>query len=472
MQDRKVIRLMRSFSTAELSRFKKFVRSPYFNENSKVVQLHEYLMRYAPKFDPAKIDLAGAYQDIYPNDPYRDEVITKLLSSLYKLAEIFVKHEGIAQNRFEDDLALMQFFHRYQLPKFFLRQLEVFRKKWKKLPFWRSQDYYQRFLAELEYSNFVHKQTHLKGDANLQEAMEMLDTSYLLDKLQLATIMLNRQKIIKVEYEMPLMEDIQQFLTRDTDRFPPSVAAWWKAFLFIQNPDSEAHYLALKQFVLTHLKELYPNDLEAFFTFLQNNARRIFVEDRVYYKELFMLYQVQIANGLIYQDGQVLPGLVKNIVTIGLRLGKLDWAEQFLEDYKGKISKKYRENAYTFNLARVQFERKHFGEALSLLAQLDYQDPFFTLGIKRVQLMAYYELEEWELLASGINAFRVYLHRLNKVADRHKRSNLHFVNVINTLQKRAQSADKSTFAEELELREMGPLPEKDWLVAKISVIQM
>ena len=469
MQERKVIRLMRNFSTAELSRFKKFVLSPYFNENSKVIQLHEYLMLHAPKFDTQKINFEKVYAHIFPDEPYRDEVITKLLSALYKLAETFIKHEGISQNRLRDELVLLQYFHRLQLPKFFIKQLDIFRKKWKKLPFKRSQDYYLRFLAELEHSNFIQKQTHLKGDANLQEAMGMLDTSYLLDKLMLATVMLNRQKIIKVDYEMHMLEDIQQFLQTNATDFPPSVATCWKALLLIQNPNSAKQYHELKHYVLTHLDELYPNDLGAFLTLLQNNARRVIESDEPYYEELFMLYKVQIDRGLIYHNGQILPGLVKNIVTIGLRLGKLDWTEQFLEDYKGKISRKYRENVYAFNLARVEFERKHFNKTLSLLAPLDYQDTFFTLGIKRVQLMAYYELKEWELLASGINAFRVYLHRLNKVAERHKHSNLNFVNAINTLQKSAQSTDRSNHREEInQLCGMTALPEKDWLLSKAN----
>ena len=61
---------------------------------------------------------------------------------------------------------------------------------------------------------------------------------------------------------------------------------------------------------------------------------------------------------LIYVDGELGPLNFQNIIIIALRLGKYDWTENFIHKYKHRLPDALRENAVTFNLARLYFYPK------------------------------------------------------------------------------------------------------------------
>ena len=48
-----------------------------------------------------------------------------------------------------------------------------------------------------------------------------------------------------------------------------------------------------------------------------------------------------------------------------LGLGKLEWAENFVEDFKNHLPADSRQNTYTFNLARVYRFQKKYDEAIT-----------------------------------------------------------------------------------------------------------
>ena len=68
-------------------------------------------------------------------------------------------------------------------------------------------------------------------------------------------------------------------------------------------------------------------------------------------KEIFHLYQSQLQQALIIEDGYLPDMHYKNIVTTAIRLKELDWVKQFIEEYRSALRPEVRENAYSFNLA-------------------------------------------------------------------------------------------------------------------------
>ena len=92
-----------------------------------------------------------------------------------------------------------------------------------------------------------------------------------------------------------------------------------------------------------------------------------------------------------------------------------------MQDYKEKVEKTYRESAFRFNLARLAYHEKNYEEAIDLLRDTDQGDLLINLYAKNLLLKIYYELGEFKLLDSFLDAFQIYLRR-KKVIASHKKN--------------------------------------------------
>ena len=68
-----------------------------------------------------------------------------------------------------------------------------------------------------------------------------------------------------------------------------------------------------------------------------------------------------------------------------------------------------------YTAAKLAYEQSQYANVLQLLASVEARQPFLYLGIKTLQLKAFYELEEWDALDSLLESLRVYLQRHKKL---------------------------------------------------------
>ena len=115
-----------------------------------------------------------------------------------------------------------------------------------------------------------------------------------------------------------------------------------------------------------------------------------------------------------------------NIVAIGLRLGELEWVRYFITEFKNRLEKTYRESAFSYNLARLEYESRHFDHVLELLQKANYRDPLLNLAAKTLLLKTYYEISEFDLLQSHLDAMRNYIHR-KRVIGYHRTNYLNII---------------------------------------------
>ena len=105
--------------------------------------------------------------------------------------------------------------------------------------------------------------------------------------------------------------------------------------------------------------------------------------------------------------------LFKNIVDAGLKCEQYEWVFQFLQEYKGQIiNTPHETDVYNYNLANYYFHRHNYEKALDLLSH-QYQDVYYKIDARRLELKIYYELNS-PILEARLEAFRILVLRLAK----------------------------------------------------------
>ncbi|MFK7774942.1 MAG: hypothetical protein AB8F94_22575, partial [Saprospiraceae bacterium] len=175
---------------------------------------------------------------------------------------------------------------------------------------------------------------------------------------------------------------------------------------------------------------------------------------------------------LIYINGELDPFHFKNIVVIALRCGKYDWTEDFISKNKEKLPESSRENAVTFNLARLYYYKKDYQKVISLLQEVEYEDIVYSLSSKSLLIATYYENDEVEPLYSLLESFIVYLNNRKDIPERWKKNHLNLVKFTKKLIRIIPGDEKAInkIKEEIENTADG-IADVKWLKERIAELE-
>ncbi len=487
MMHQKLLELLRHFSESELNRLDKFIFSPFFNESERLTVLYSYLRQFAPNFPETEDLAARIFKHLFPDQDFDQALLNKLNSQLYKLVENFLAHQQLEADDFAKDLHLLHFYNESMLSKHFAGTLKRLEKSLHQSP-GRNLDYFHKLL-ELNTirAEFMARADKRTGDINLQELNDALDIYFMLAKLMFLNSMLTRQKIAKVEYDLTWMQEILDYLEDSDYREIPAIDMYREILLLQLHPNEQKHYIRLKD-LLNEYDYLFPDhELRDFFIYLENSVKHIFpVED--YFRELFDLYQMQLASGILYENGHLPHTVFKNAVSAALILQEFAWAKDFIEhNWQKVIPEAYRSDAYYQNLASLHFFAGDYDKAQELLLESNPVDIYYKLSQKILLAEIYFEKRELEVLENFLNTFTKFIFdQQAKIAPSKVASYRQFVNLfkkmlriltndapsLEAFENKAIQSNSSTIKALKKLhKEISKTPlfySKKWLLSKIE----
>lgn len=137
-----------------------------------------------------------------------------------------------------------------------------------------------------------------------------------------------------------------------------------------------------------------------------------------------------------------------------------------IDERRDLLPEAHRESLFSFNLARLEYQRRALGPALQLLQKADYKDLLLSLAAKMLQLKIFYELTEFDLLESHLQAFGAFIRR-KKALGYHRdnyQNTLYFTQKLldtNRFDKAARAALRA------EIEATRALAEREWLLGQV-----
>ncbi len=115
----KLVSLLQTFSKYELNRFRKFLLSPYFNDQEDLAQLFEVVNRaLRTEEEPANgLEKYGLWKSLYPGRKFDDAHLRRLSSDLNQLALRFMVEEARKQDSLSEALELQRILEKPELQK-------------------------------------------------------------------------------------------------------------------------------------------------------------------------------------------------------------------------------------------------------------------------------------------------------------------------------------------------------------------
>ena len=445
----------------ELNGLDKFLRSPFFNRNEAFPRfLHAYRQGHRTRPD--------LWHATFPAEPYHDARFRHLLSDLLRLTEDYLVQLQLRDRPELRRLHLLRALRQRSAGDLHQFTWRKFTRRGHPGPF-GPDALLEVHLLHAEQNAWLDQRAQRSRESHLEPTLHSLDAYFIFTKLRHACIALNNRRVLDVRTDHTLLDEILAHLAQHTFPNQPGIDIYHRIYLLLTDADPGPHYEALKQLLNDHAAVFQAAEARTMYAFALNHCvQQINRGQSRFLREIFDLYQAGLQDEILLEDGKLSPWNYKNIVVAGLRLAEYPWTEQFIRDYRERIPEAYRDNAYTYNLAKLHFYRHDYGQVLQLLQRVEYEDVFYNLDSKVMLLKIYFELEEVEALDSLIETFRTYLRRNQEISSDHQRNYLNLIRFVKKLS-RWRPGEKARLQRlEEEMRATQQLADADWLLRKVA----
>ena len=446
----------------------RFLQSPLYASSQQPLLLCEGMLEYvaggASGFNKEKV-----WKKVTGKAVCNDVLFRKYCSDTLKLVHLFLAHESLATSKINTDFETLDFAIEHKIEPAIQSAAASVREELNN-GFKSVKYYYDSYRFEKQYYAMMDFGVKVDQKANLTEISTSLDVFYWIEKLKLASAAISQKKTLNYSYDTGDIDAVLEQIRKFPLGQHPALALEYHAFLTVYEDEEPENYFKLKAGLEQYADSMPRKDaLDLMDAALHFCTGRINKGDQNFIREYFELFDEGLKKGIFLIKGELAVWRFNNMVAAALRLGKADWAEEFIQSNYHILPDDARENTYTFNLARVYRYQKRYGKVLELLRNVEYADIGYNLISKAVLLITYYELNEWETLGSFTTSFRTFLNRQRDIPAQRKEGYLNLVRFTRKLMKMERKDAKSADRLREEIAQNRSVTvNHEWLLEKLN----
>ncbi len=479
MKSTKLYNSLKYLDIYELSAFDKFINSPYFNQNEKLTGLYRIFLPYLKNRKEIDLNKYEVWEKLFVDQKFDDKYFRKLTSDLSKLLEKFISQQIYEENNVLINNHLLQGITRKNAFNMYNSALANSERLIER-NFNRNADYYyQQYQLEKSKFNFTSefekkskKQSKI-SIFNIKEISDSIDIFFISEKLKLYCTLLSARSIKKIEQNLNFIEEVIKIVIEYNLLEYPSIAIYYQIYLTLIENKNEEHYYKLKYLIENEIHK-FPKDeaLDIYESALNYCIYNVNLGKSQFYIEYLDLFKAMINKDIFIKEEKLDPTRFRNIVFSAARVSDFKWAEWFIEEYKDKLDEKYRENAVTYNLARLNYYKKDYDKVKKYLRDVEFDDLGYELNAKTILIITYYDTDDYDPLYSLLESFNMFLNRNKKtIPDQKIKALKTLIKFVKKLMNIRPSDQKAVQKLKLEIENAGDIPDKQWLLDRVSLLE-
>ncbi|MFN0201135.1 MAG: hypothetical protein ACKVTZ_06415 [Bacteroidia bacterium] len=476
MKENKLIFLLKILTPVQQKALKNYLNLHYAKYQA-IQQLLQYLLQQAQQtqLSAEKVSDEKLFQVVWGKATFDKGKISRLRYTTYQLVEDFLIRHIFEEDKYQQLWYILNFYSNYQIDESYEKILDDLQSYQEKIEQKDANYYYHQFIVAESHARYLTQTQQRDTKLTFQNVDVFLNVFFLSKKLEIACAMHTRNAMLNTNFQPELLAESLTYIEEHPEiQQYPSIAVYYHLYKMLRHADEIHYFSACKNAIHTHHKAFSLQEIKNLQGALRNYCiLKINTGEKQFEQQLFELYQQQMKEGWLLDEQQQLPApIYKNVTVLALRLQQHEWAQAFILDYQDFLPETHKRDAFHFCQAKVYFHKQNYPEILKLLNACTFEDVFFDIDARKLLLQMYYEQQEWELLDSSLNSFRVFLHRNKTISESHKNANRNFANFL----KKIAYADLSKKGEKAELTKdilhASPLAEKAWLLEKLIEVAM
>lgn len=456
----KFIDILAYMGSEEKKRLLQFLRSPYFNSESTVLKLGEFLIHSKAKEDYNPIQLS---QITFGSRAIEPVALRVVLSKLYKLMVRFFNAEYSLSHVHWDMKGSIRYFRGKKTEKYFYESLVKAKESIEENSL-RNESYYDARYSQIQEEYEYLKVQKRQGEFMSQDLLNAIEMSYLIKKLRYCTRIITIQSINRMDIEFPFLNSILLHVEKEKLYEHSVLGFYFFTYQSQLNPESDELFDKAYKILQTSEEQFEYDELkDNYLTTINYCIRKVNRGNEMYNEILFNLYNKALNRGFLSENNVLSRFTYRNISETALKLGRYEWVDLFLQQYKDKLEKKYRRSFYELQLARYYSCISQYEQALELLSSLSFEDPLIELANRLERIKIFVEIKNFELADYLLQAKKVYLRRHKNLGYHYE----HYKNFVFYTEKLVQGKyDKIIFE---KLKSETKVTEKKWILSKFKL---
>ncbi len=441
MEQSHLIELIRTLSHAEKADVLQFATISFFNNGrmkAQVVPLLEICLNYPWGDFSQTLDKKSVYDAIFTNQEYVAGKLEKVMVEAHKVVRSYLLTKGYFQEEkeFQQVFDFTEILRTRGLSARYQQSMAKLKKLQSECLTWSPSHYHQQLLLEgsIHYVESLNNQK--KGDINIPNLLDSIESYYFLRRVMLLNRYLLQQRVTKLEVPAFINDHLadnkipERYLSKS-----PLLKTYYEIFLLLKKDILQIEDIRyLYDLLLIHEEKFDGETLQEFYGYLRNFVILLLNTNRDNDEICHILHELYLDNlerGYLHYEGKLSSGRYAAVSANALKIKQLDWANSFLEKYKNDI---YGENEthdiYRFNKAHYLFAIGQYDECLSIIPATSTFVDYMVSG-KRLELKAYYELQS-DLLPYKLDAFKMFISRTSQklLSDSLIKTNSEFANLL------------------------------------------
>lgn len=467
--------LFSTLTDKEITSFERFIQSPYFNYGANQNKL-QALFDVLKKNPGDLLEKENIFKLLYPDTLWAPNKIDKLMNELTNLLRQFLLIEQQMEdgNSFSNQLGWAVILRKRGLSS---KYKTVFHKAAQVLDentVESLEHYYHDFQLAYEKYDLESQCNQLKNDLNLIETISRLDVYYLARRVELLNFLLLQQKMVRIDVPGRLLLDYTNFVPQDVinNNHLLSISMKINEQLASDRPSADTIHeiftrLQKNEHRIDHVTK------QNFYAYLRNLCTLLVqMGDSSFLETLHRIQRDNLSKGYLFVDGKLTPSAYLSIVRTAVKVGRQEWALDFIEEYKDYLfneAEKY--GYYCLTKAECLFSLKRFDETLDVLPT-NFSDMLYLTHCRRLELKTYYELQS-DLLTYKLDSYKMLISRASKkvLSDSLREFESNFANLLLQIIQcpPKDNARKDKIA--LRIKEKKSMAEREWLLEKIATLR-
>lgn len=452
-----------AFSKVEQRRFSQYLQSPLFNQRADVVRLYDCLLE--KRADPE--DKERFFVSVLPGQPYSAQHMRLLMSYLQKLADQFLALEQWQNTAGAVESSLAQAYRERGLDRHFQDALKHAKQTLERQPL-RNSDYFARQGALLWEEARYNSVRHPEDEQSLIQLSDNSDLIWLAQKLRYLCLHTAYRARYNTSQSLSLRSEVDQILENFAFEDVPAISTWYYCLKMLEALETTGYFGKFKIALLQQDQVFNADEVRDLFLFAINYCIRKVNEGQTdYFHDILDFYKDGLLKGHLFDKNVLSSYTYYNIVAAGLHTREYTWVEDFIHRYRNTLERHYRDTAFNFNLARLEFARKNYDAALTCLQHTNYHEPLLNMAAKTIALKIYYIQNEYDVLHAHLEALIKYIRR--KPGLGYHRNN--YLNLARYTQKLItlnwnDKSEVQTFKLKIESEKV--LTEREWLLEQVK----
>lgn len=465
MINSKFIQLYGCLNKVEKKQLQKWIYSPIHNQHKIVQKLFTYLENRST-ISKTTVAKERIFKHLFPDKIYNDNQLRHIQSYALEVLEKFVGYNQVISNSLEFKKNQLSAYQSWKLQKLSQQTLQKIDQELAKSPLDNGEQHLTAYQVEIERFK-LDSIEHRSKNNNLPQLFDHLSQFFIISTLKYACTALSHSNVYNTEYTIPLLDAVLGHV-QNTDS-SASTKTYYYAYQALKNPEKEQYYQQLKETFFKHRTLLNGEEqYEVLQLTINYCIKQINIGNSHYFEEVFELYQKGLTTKLLLIEEKLSRFTYKNIASTGLKLGKFDWVQKFIQKYTLLLPLTHQNDYKHYNTAKLFFVQNDYASALQYLLQVaEYDDLFLTLDAKMMLLKIYYEEGSFDALSSLIASFKAFLQR-KEIMGYHKKVYQNIIYMVHNLLSIPPSDKIAKQQLKEAIQTTQPLAERQWLLEQLG----